>query len=305
MSDQTILAIEGGGSGYRAAKVTGKQIELIGGLSATEIAPDSVPAFINDCAGRIGAQAVGVSTSGFVTPDGAIEHSTNIGLPDNYRLAALTAAKTGLPTKVVNDLVAATRGISVIFPLLPRFLVENLGDGDGQNEFDQGRIKPIDERGHMPVDISPLALPCACGLYGCAESILGGRSLERRVNLTIDALRLNKPENLHACAFLDQEYRAGADWAVRIYDQFAFALGFKLSGMQLGGKFPAIVFRGTTIIKALSLNGMEEKIRNAMRRFLPVKSWADAEFLAVPPDPRGIKDYDGFLGAAAFARDLL
>jgi len=298
-----VLAIEGGGSGFRAAKVNGLEIKIIAALPQYEISGGSLIAFIKRCTEMINADRIGISTSGFVTPDGVIEHSTNIGLPPCFPLAEEASRTTGKPTRVVNDLVAATRGISLVFPSLPRFIVENIGDGDGQNEYDNGVIKPIDERGHMTIDPSPFALPCSCGLYGCAESLVGGASMARLVEFTMSARHIDRPEGMPPCAFLDQEYATRAPWAVRIYNQFCLALGVKLANLQLGGKFPAFVFRGTTIVKALKLPNIEDNIRKSLYEHLPAKSWADVEFRIVPAHPQGIKDWDGFLGAAAFAED--
>jgi predicted NBD/HSP70 family sugar kinase len=209
-------------------------------------------------------------------------------------------------TKVVNDGVAETKGASIIFPDLVSFILSIIGGGVGQNEFDNGRIKPLDERGHMTIDLSPFSMFCACGLMGCVESIIGGNSMKRRVLWTIDALKLKLPINMHPCAFLDQEFIVCAPWAVAIYRQFANALAVYLANLLLGNPVPAIVFRGTMVTKALRLHDIEDWVRFALAaKRLPDPDLADVEFRFITERKDMPKDYDGFLGAAAFAKELL
>lgn len=301
----TILAINGGGgNGFRAVNAVGEQLEFIATLPIEELNPVRLVSFIAHMAQQIKADAIGISTSGFVI-DGVITKSTNIGLPPNFPITELVAKATSVPVVAANDGVAETKGASIIFPDLVRFIYVIDGGGLGQNEFDQGRIKLIDERGHMVGDFSPFAMFCACGVIGCFESVIGGESMKRRVLWAINALKLKLPTDMHPLAFLDEQFRAGAPWATTTYRQYAKGLGAYLYNLLAGNNAQTIVFHGSMVTKAMRLPGIEEWVRFHMAGHMPDKSWANVEFRFIPERKDMPNDYVSFLGAAAFAKELL
>jgi predicted NBD/HSP70 family sugar kinase len=309
MSEEKILVIEaGGGDGYRAALVKGEKIIVLGIIIPSSTL-DEIIEFVEQCVRAKNPGKIVFSTSGFIN-DGVITTSTNLGIPANTPLRQLITKATRLPTLIANDVAAGGAGGGIIFPGLRYYICANVGGGVGQSVFKDGRMVSTNEQGHMSIDPSPFALPCACGLSGCAESLIGGRSLTRRVEWCMDALKISKPENMNPCTLLDAAYLQNAPWAIRIYRQFTLAFGIYLANMILGTNAPDIVFRGTTALKSLQLEKygkreIEEWVRQSMLEHLPDQSWGQVNFHYIPDRSGQPKDYDAILGAAALGRELL
>lgn len=302
----TILALEGGGSGIRATCVKDGKIVRIFEQQSSITSVDQLLDYVGMCIiTEAEIEATGFSLAGFVNRSGVITLSPNQPFLTDAKLAQLIRQHTGLPAIVINDLHAATLGAGRIFPMLKRFYCVNGGGGLGQRIYIDGQVYYFDERGHMILDTSPFAVLCGCGLTGCTESIIGGRSLERRVRWNTDVLGIKLPENIHPCTFLDQRFEAGDKWAVDIYRQFALGLGIYLAQLQLAGNVPAFVFRGSTVRNAFQLPKIQGWVRQAFRDRLPDKKMAQAKFFFVPEDPSQPKDYDAFLGAAELASRLV
>jgi predicted NBD/HSP70 family sugar kinase len=310
MPEQKILVIEaGGGDGYRAALVEGNKITVLGIIIPSSSLAEIIE-LVELRARSKKPSGIVFSTSGFIS-DGVITKSTNLGIPANTPLRKLIVDATQLPTLIVNDVAAGGRGGGIIFPGLDYYICANVGGGVGQSVFKNGCMVSANEQGHMSIDPSPFALPCACGLSGCVESLIGGRSLTRRVDYCMNALKISRPENTSSCAVLDAAYLQNAPWAVKIYKQFALAFGIYLANMILGTNAPDIIFRGTTALKSLQLEKIghreiEQWVRQSMMAHLPDKTWgASVEFHYIPERREQPKDYDAILGAAALGRELL
>ena len=304
MTKGIYLVLEGGGSGFRGLVVEdGTFVGPSGNISRAEATPENIAAFAKMLAGR--AVAVGISISGFVDGNGVVTKSTNTGLPPMTPIAQMVSEATGLPTTAVNDLRAAGIGAAQIFPNLKNYACVNIGSGLGQCVIKDGQVVSDNEQGHMTIDLSPFARRCACGLNGCAESIIGGKALTRLVKWNADALGLALPTDRHALTFLDEEFVAEKEWADDVYNKFTLALGIYLANLQLGAHVPAIVWRGTTAQKALQLPSIMDWVTGSMKHRLPEKSWANIEHLFIPNRPDLPADYDALLGAAELASRLV
>jgi predicted NBD/HSP70 family sugar kinase len=153
----------------------------------------------------------------------------------------------------------------------------------------------------MSLDLQPSAPRCGCGLYGCAESFIGGNALMHQIKFGPMAV----PENISPFAFLDQEFLAGADWAITFYGKFARMLGAYLANLQLHDNVRHIIFRGTTVVKAFQLPNIQAWTRLAMKDRLPDPKMAEVDFNFLPIRKNLPKDWDAYFGAAAFAKDKL
>jgi predicted NBD/HSP70 family sugar kinase len=306
MQNTRILEVELGGSGGRIFIVCGRKIGPPKKITVAKLTPESLVRFI---AGQLrpGIVAIAVSTSGFVTKEGAIEHSTNTHFPPNVPLRQMIEDTTGLPAIVANDLWAGGTGSSIVFPELAgqRYNCVNFGGGVGQCACENGRVISPCEFGHSRIVDSIFARRCACGKQGCAEAYIGGESMRREVEFTTDALGIRIPKGMHPCAFLDERFRDEELWAVDIYRQFAFAAGVYMANFQLANPAPVYTLRGSMARKALHLPGVMDWVEKQMYSELSGESWRP-KFLFIPPPKNGDpNDYDAILGAASMAMQLL
>ncbi len=148
----------------------------------------------------------------------------------------------------------------------------------------------------MLLDHSPFALRCGCGARGCAESILGGQALRRRVLAETAALGLRVPDRVDPCRFLDERFDQGDEWARAVYDLISSGMAAFLANMQTLFRLPAIVWKGTFAKHALPR--IENDIRAKMERRLMNPRWAREVAFRFSPQP----DVDGLIGAAQLFR---
>jgi glucokinase len=306
MQNASILEVELGGSGGRIFTVRGRKIGPPKKIPVAKLTPESLVRFIASQL-RPGTVAIAVSTSGFVTKEGEIEHSTNTHFPPNVPLRQMIEAATGLPAVVMNDLWAGGTGSGIVFPKLAgkRYNCVNFGGGVGQCACEDGRVISPCEFGHSRIVDSIFARRCACGKQGCAEAYTGGESMRREVLFTTDALGIGIPKGMHPCAFLDERFLANDRWAIDIYQQFAFAAGVYMANFQLANPAPIYTLRGSMARKALHLPGIMDWVEEQMFSELSGKSW-QPKFLFIPPPANGDpNDYDAILGAASMAMKLV
>jgi predicted NBD/HSP70 family sugar kinase len=203
---------------------------------------------------------------------------------------------------VANDMETAVTGMAQLFPNLEYFMDITWSSGIGIRLVKNGLIVSNSEASHTPLDRSPFASLCGCGLRGCFDAVVGGNGLARRVIAETQMRGIALPEGMHPCAALDRAYVADEPWAVAIYELIVEGMGSFLATLQTTLQVPAIVWKGGFAQNALRLPNIEKKIRAAMRMRMANPEWeADLNFRFVPQPPDVIEDAEAFLGAAALA----
>jgi glucokinase len=148
---------------------------------------DGVLEVARDAVGRLQAEAgrarsLGIGIPGIVDADtGAVLHAVNLGV-DRLDLAAGLADLVDGPVRVDNDMNAAALGAFHLVGGSGSLAYLNVGTGlaaglvlDGKPW--RGHRGVVGEVGHIPVD--PSGLHCACGQYGCLETVASGGALDR------------------------------------------------------------------------------------------------------------------------------
>ena len=135
---------------------------------------------------------VGVSSPGIITPEGTVEQTPNRGWY-NVPLARLLEKKLSLPVRVANDancaaLAEYTFGGARGEGLLRIVIGHGVGAGivaagalmqGGENAAGEiGHVTIMDDRDGPDSPLGPAQL-CACGRYGCLETVLSEPALRR------------------------------------------------------------------------------------------------------------------------------
>ncbi len=308
MAQKTVRVIEGGGKGFRRTDVCNGEIGDV--LIPKSTMPIRTFEELVAFAGRDLAQgtvATAYSVAGIIKGHSLVEVSPNLHFLDGADLGKLTKEATGLPTYVANDMEASVTGMHVLFPELNYFLGITWSSGIGIRIFKDGKILSDSEGGHLCIDPSPFAQLCGCGRRGCAEAIVAGKGMGRRIVAELEARGINAPQGKSVFALLDEDYLVGEAWALDTYWIITTGLGLYLTILQNIFHLPAIVWKGTFAKKSLALEGVEEAIRATMRERLMNPAWEkDLKFYIVPGPtrPNLMEDGDSFLGAAQLALDF-
>lgn len=291
-----VLAVDGGGDGFRKSLIIGKEVEGIsfsGSLAHVEKLLDFV------CDGLpISVKGVSYAMAGKIEKHNIVVKSPNIHMLDGKALADLTEQKTGKPCIVANDMEAAVMGMAALLPELNYFMGITWSSGIGLRFYQDGKILAESEGGHIPLDPSPFAPRCGCGVRGCAESILGGKALQRRIINETMALGIDIPKDVDPCKILDEAYKKRQNWAVSIYDLISTGMAAFLANQINLLQIPAIVWKGSFAKNALPL--IEPDIRAKMREKLFDRKWAEEVNFFFSPKP----NEDGLIGAAKLFESL-
>lgn len=290
-----IRVIDGGGAGFRRADVVGTEVSNLVKIGPVE----TIDELINFARGdSTGTKGIAYAMAGEIKDHNIVIKSPNIHLLDGIPLGFLTTTKLGKPAIVCNDMEAAVMGMAALLPDLTYFMGITWSSGIGLRFFKDGKIIAQSEGGHIPLDPSPYAPRCGCGIRGCAESILGGKALERRVKAETEALKINIPSDINPCTALDRAYQREEEWATSIYDLISTGMAQFLAGKINLLRLPAIVWKGTFAKCALPL--IEQDIRSKMRSKLFNPKWADEVKFLSSPKP----EEDGLIGAAQIFQSL-
>ncbi|MDP2910453.1 MAG: ROK family protein, partial [bacterium] len=270
--------------------IAGKEVEGI----AFSGSLDSVEKLLDFVCDGLSATIKGVSyaMAGKIKDHNIVVKSPNIHMLDGKALADLTEQKTGKPCIVANDMEAAVMGMAALLPELNYFMGITWSSGIGLRFYQDGKILADSEGGHIPLDPSPYALRCGCGVRGCAESILGGKALQRRIINETMALGIDIPKDVDPCKTLDRAYKEGRSWAINIYDLVSTGMAAFLANEINLLRIPAVVWKGSFAINVLPLIG--PVIRAKMKEKLFDPNWAGEVKFLFSPKP----DKDGLIGAA-------
>jgi len=299
-----IRAIDGGGNGFRRADVwgTGELVDL-----KPRPPVETAEELLDFVFENLPAQTIGVAyaLAGVIENHNKVIKSPNIHLLDGVLLGDLTKKrleKHNFPRNAVvcNDMEGAVAGMATLLPDLPYFLGITWSSGIGLRVWFERKIMVLEvEGGHIPLDPSPFAPRCGCEIRGCAESILGGKAIRRRVTAETEALGIPFPGNIDPSRFLDERFDKGEEWAVNIYDMISTGMATFLANLQSLLHLPAVVWKGT--FAKYALPRIEGEIRRKMRAKLINPSWEEEMKFYFSPQP----ETDALIGAAAVLRNAL
>lgn len=192
-ADVTVLGLDIGGTQARAALVRGGRIIAGRAISWPHAQPahadvECIVDLARDLIGKAASPqaigAVGVALAALVDRDGTVVQWPNRPSWRGLPFRALLESRLALPTVVEDDANAAALaewrfGAGQAYQ---QVLVMTVGTGVGAGLILDGRLLRgqhgwAGELGHLVV--LPDGPPCACGLYGCLQTVASGRALER------------------------------------------------------------------------------------------------------------------------------
>ena len=179
------IGLDIGGTKISAAFIVGQELVQTSrrDYQRDSLIEDIAALFLELTANRDEIEFIGISCAGLVdSQEGVVKFAGNLAL-DNFHLAAEVEAATGIRTLLDNDARCAVLGE---FKHAKGSLGANvagiiLGTGAGgglvlDSKPIRGKNGFAGELGHLFV--SNAQRTCACGLFGCLESVAGGRSFE-------------------------------------------------------------------------------------------------------------------------------
>jgi glucokinase len=234
-------------------------------------------------------KSVGVAIPGECDADGRCYRLPNVPGFEGVPIAAELSRRVGCPVGVENDATTAALGESLFGHGRehPSFLMMTLGTGVGGGVVIDRRVRRGahgfgGEIGHVPIDRSPDAPRCGCGLRGCVEAFAGTHALLARFR-----------ELGGVCEEIVDIARAadgGDERARRVFDEMGTALGWMLTAVQNVLDLDAIVVSG-------GISQSFELVEPSLRRTLRARAHA-APLGEVPLLVSALGDRAGIVGAA-------
>ncbi|MFF0789006.1 ROK family protein [Streptomyces spiralis] len=255
-------------------------------------AVDEVLARARRMVGRIASTGIGIP--GLVDEDAGIGlFSENIGWRD-WPVGGLTAARTGLPTRVGHDvrLAAIAESRAGAGRGLRDLVVVTVGTGVGAAIVLDGRVRAgrrgcAGEIGHLIAD--PAGPRCVCGKSGCVEAIGSAAALERRYRAEGQVpQRVTAQEVVHRAL-------AGEAVAARLWCEAVHALAHGIAVASAVVDPDALIVGG-------GLAAAGPALFSPLRAALGTRL---AGIRQVPLLPAGLGPWAGAIGAAALAWDAL
>ncbi len=257
------IGVDFGGTRIKAALVCGARVKRHEISDTPQAGPSAVLDQLAKTVERLGssAESVGVAIPGEIDSAGACVRLPNVPGFEGVAIGAELEARLGCRVVVENDATAAALGeLRHGWGRTHRsFLLATLGTGVGGGLVIDGSVRRgahgfAGEIGHLLVDSTQRAWPCACGRYGCMESIAGTRGLLRRY-----AELGGEAEEISDVA---EAARAGSRAGLETFRGMGTALGIGLSQAQKVLDLDALVFTGG-ISAAFDL--IEPSLRAALR----------------------------------------
>jgi glucokinase len=234
--------------------------------------------------------SVGVAIPGEVDESGRCYRLPNVSGFEGLPIASELSRRLGCPVVIENDASTAALG-ELLYGWGAHhasFLLVTLGTGVGGGIVLDGRMRRgafgfAAEIGHILVDSSSSAWPCACGQTGCMESYAGTHGLLRRyAELGGSA---HEPADVAAAAI------AGDERARKAFASMGEALGIGLAQVQKVLDLEAVVFAGGV---SQSFDLIEPALRASLREHVFGAPTADVPLLV-----SALGAHAGIIGAAA------
>ena len=284
-----MIGVDFGGTQIKGGVVEGDAIVRTESI-ATRGAPPDVLDAIAAVVKRLDAHpsAVGVAIPGECDDAGRCYRLPNVPGFEGVPIAAELSRRIGCPVGVENDATTAALGESRQGHgrAYASFLMVTLGTGIGGGVVIDRRVRRGahgfgGEIGHVPIDRSPSAPLCGCGLRGCVEAFAGTHALLARYR----DLGGTCSEILDIAEAAKTDERAR-----RVFDEMGEALGFMLTAVQNTLDLDAIVFSGG-VSKSFAL------VEPSLRRTLRARAHA-VPLGEVPLLVSALGDRAGIVGAA-------
>lgn len=233
--------------------------------------------------------ALGVAIPGEVDADGKCWRLPNVPGFEGVRIAAELQARLGCRVVVENDATTAALGEHLYGHgrTHASFLLSTLGTGIGgglvlDRKLRRGKSGFAGEIGHLTIDPSPSAWPCACGKRGCMEAYAGTHGLLKRY--------AELGGSSASIAEIAERAHLGDPSAREVFSAMGRALGTGLSLVQNLLDLDALVFAGGI---SASFDLIEPSLRTALeaRAFSP-------PLASVPLLVSTVGEHIGVIGAA-------
>ncbi|MDY5441128.1 MAG: ROK family protein [Candidatus Enteromonas sp.] len=156
------------------------------------------------------ADAVGIVSSGDISPDGVILRAFNLPSLEGFNLREAMEQELGIPVKVENDAVGALVGELANYPGEKNVTGLTFGTGVGSASLIDGVMHHGGKYDYGHIVLIPGGEPCKCGQNGCSESYLSATALKRfasetygRPIKTLDFFAACKRHDARAIKILD------------------------------------------------------------------------------------------------------
>jgi glucokinase len=259
-----MIGVDVGGTRIKVAEVDGARVVRFTSLDTPVGKP---PAALFDAVAKAvheldaSPKTLGVAIPGEVDKSGRCYRLPNIPGFDGVPIAAELERRTGARVVVENDATVAALAESLFGHGRdhPSFLIVTLGTAVGGGVVIDRRIVRGahgfgGEIGHVTVDSSPGAPPCACGSRGCLEAFAGTRAI-------LEAFRAQGGSASEIRDVADSARRGEAAGRAA-FDAVSDALSVALNSIQNVLDLDAIVFTGG-VSKSFDL--LEARVRQGMR----------------------------------------
>ena len=283
---------DGGGNGFRKATYKDGVLSNFVATKKGEITTlEQLIAFFVDGLPKDNA-GIAIAMAGDIK-DGIVINSPQIPWLNGVNLERAIARASGKDVLIVNDMDGAVAGMAELSPEYEEFAGITWSSGFGKRIWRENRIWSRGESAHIRLDMSPFALRCGCGLYGCFETVLGGEAIRLRVIRDVEVMGRKIPEGMHPCRFLDDRFKARDQWAVKIYDSVALGMALYLNSLLSHDLVPLIVWKGTFASNAFPL--IRDRIQRYMQENIMNQEWERNLRFEFSRQP----ETDALIGAAA------
>ena len=238
-------------------------------------------------------EAVGVAIPGEVNAEGRCWRLANVPGFEGVAIGEELSKRLNCPIAVENDATTAALGEQLYGHGREHasFVMVTLGTGIGggvvlERRLHRGAHGFGGEIGHVPIDRSPDAPLCGCGLRGCVEAFAGTHALLARYRAAGGTA--NEIREIATAA------HGGEERARHVFDEMGVALAWMLTSVQNVLDLDAVVFSGG-ISKSFDL------IAPGLRRQLRARAHAKP-LGEIPLLVRALGDRAGIVGAATLVR---
>ena len=289
-----MIGIDFGGTRIKAGVVEGATIVATDSVE-TRGSPADVLDAIAALAKKLDGQpkSVGVAIPGECDDQGRCYRLPNVPGFEGVPIAAELSRRIGCPVGVENDATTAALGEALFGHGREHasFVMVTLGTGIGggvvvERRLHRGAHGFGGEIGHVPIDRSPDAPLCGCGLRGCVEAFAGTHALLARYRAAGGVA--NEILEIATAAL------GGEERARHVFDEMGGALGWMLTSVQNILDLDAVVFSGG-ISKSFEL--IEPGLRRQLRARAHAKPLGEIPLLV-----SALGDRAGIVGAANLVR---
>jgi glucokinase len=286
------IGVDFGGTRIKAGLVDGGVIRR---EAITETHAGSTPDTILDAIASIAKsldsspQSVGVAIPGEADAAGHCYRLPNVPGFEGFSIGPELSKRIGCPVTIENDATTAALGEKLFGHgrTHASFAMITLGTGVGggvviDRKVRRGRYGFAGELGHVPIDRSPSAPVCTCGLRGCVESWASSHALLARA-----AAAGSHAPDVRTVA---EAAKRGDRAALSAFEEMGVALAWMVTAVQNTLDLDAFVFSGGI---SASFDLIEPSLRRTLRERAHAKPLGEVPLLVSEMGDRA-----GIVGAA-------